>query len=64
VTIIQGTIVLAVVIANEVARRLALRSAERGAAQVPAAVAGDGSVGPPGDAPAEERPGTRREVQA
>jgi simple sugar transport system permease protein len=64
VTIIQGTIVLAVVIANEVARRFALRSAERGAAQVPAAVAGDGSVGPPGDAPTGERPSTRREVQA
>jgi simple sugar transport system permease protein len=64
VTIIQGTIVLAVVIANEVARRLALRSAERGAAQVPEAVAGDGSAGPPGDASTEERPSTRREVQA
>ena len=32
VTIIQGTIVLAVVIANEIARRLALRSAERAGA--------------------------------
>jgi ABC-type uncharacterized transport system permease subunit len=32
VTIIQGTIVLAVVVANEIARRLALRSAERAGA--------------------------------
>jgi simple sugar transport system permease protein len=46
VTIIQGTIVLAVVVANEVARRVALRSAERGSAQVPPPVAGDGSAGP------------------
>ncbi len=45
VTIIQGTIVLAVVVANEVARRVALRSAERGPAPA-AAVAGDGSTGP------------------
>jgi general nucleoside transport system permease protein len=44
VTIIQGTIVLAVVVANEIARRVARRSAERGSA--PAAVAGDGSTGP------------------
>ncbi|MGY1602638.1 ABC transporter permease [Geodermatophilus sp. SYSU D00815] len=35
VTIIQGTIVLAVVIANEIARRLALRSAERAGASAP-----------------------------
>ena len=33
VTIIQGTIVLAVVVANEIARRIALRAAERGTAQ-------------------------------
>jgi simple sugar transport system permease protein len=33
VTIIQGTIVLAVVIANEIARRVALRSAERATGQ-------------------------------
>ncbi len=45
VTIIQGTIVLAVVVANEVARRVALRSAERESAPA-AAVAGDGSTGP------------------
>ena len=45
VTIIQGTIVLAVVVANEVARRVALRSAERGSAPA-GAVAGDGSTGP------------------
>ncbi|MEX5721417.1 ABC transporter permease [Geodermatophilus maliterrae] len=45
VTIIQGTIVLAVVVANEVARRVALRSAERGSAPA-TAVAGDGSAGP------------------
>ena len=41
VTIIQGTIVLAVVIANEIARRLALRSAERAGA----AAAGPGGGG-------------------
>jgi simple sugar transport system permease protein len=41
VTIIQGTIVLAVVIANEIARRLALRSAERAGA-VAAAPPSDG----------------------
>jgi ABC-type uncharacterized transport system permease subunit len=45
ITIFQGTIVLSVVISNEVARRIALRSAERGAA-VPAVSAGDGSTGP------------------
>ncbi|MGY1630339.1 ABC transporter permease [Geodermatophilus sp. SYSU D01186] len=47
VTIIQGTIVLAVVVSNEVARRIGLRAAERGSAQAgPAPVAGDGSTGP------------------
>lgn len=47
VTIIQGTIVLAVVVANELSRRIARRSAERGgAAGVPAPVAGDGGTGP------------------
>ncbi|RBY93214.1 ABC transporter permease [Blastococcus sp. TF02A-30] len=47
VTIIQGTIVLAVVVANELARRIARRSAERGgAAPAPAPVAGDGGTGP------------------
>ncbi len=49
VTIIQGTIVLAVVIANEIARRLALRSAERaGAAAGPGPQTdGDDGVPPP-----------------
>jgi simple sugar transport system permease protein len=43
VTIIQGTIVLAVVVANEIARRITLRAAERGSAQIgPPPVAGDG----------------------
>jgi ABC-type uncharacterized transport system permease subunit len=46
VTIIQGTIVLAVVVANEVARRLARRAAESGAARVPAVIAGDGGAEP------------------
>ncbi|RBY77743.1 ABC transporter permease [Geodermatophilus sp. TF02-6] len=47
ITIIQGTIVLAVVVSNEVARRIALRSAERGgAAPAVAAATGDGSTGP------------------
>jgi simple sugar transport system permease protein len=65
VTIIQGTIVLAVVVANEVARRLTRRSAEQGSAQGPAPVAGDGSAGPPGDASlAGGRPSDRREVGA
>jgi ABC-type uncharacterized transport system permease subunit len=44
VTIIQGTIVLAVVVANEIARRLTRNSAERGVAQAAAPVAGDGSA--------------------
>jgi ABC-type uncharacterized transport system permease subunit len=65
VTIFQGTIVLAVVVANELARRLTRRSAERGAAQASALPAGDGSVGPPGDASTEGgRPSNRREVGA
>ncbi|MGK5114189.1 ABC transporter permease [Geodermatophilus sp. CPCC 205506] len=55
VTIIQGTIVLAVVIANEIARRLALRSAERAgssAAAPPPDSGGSGGGGsPPGDGP-------------
>jgi ABC-type uncharacterized transport system permease subunit len=56
VTIIQGTIVLAVVIANEIARRLALRSAERvGAAAAPPAPAG----GPPGGGRTDEREGAQ-----
>jgi general nucleoside transport system permease protein len=52
VTIIQGTIVLSVVIANEVARRLTLRSAERaGARAAPpggSAPEGGGGTGPDG----------------
>ncbi len=52
VTIIQGTIVLAVVIANEVARRLALRSAERaGTAAGPGPQAGGDDAAPPPTAP-------------
>ncbi|SDO36705.1 nucleoside ABC transporter membrane protein [Klenkia soli] len=50
VTIIQGTIVLAVVIANEVARRIARRQAESGTAVAPPAT-GDGSSGEPGTGP-------------
>lgn len=46
VTIIQGTIVLSVVVANEVARRLVRRRAESGGA-VPPPTAGDGSSPPP-----------------
>jgi simple sugar transport system permease protein len=52
VTIIQGTIVLAVVIGNEIARRLALRSAERaGAAAGPSGGGGGGSSPPPDTGP-------------
>jgi ABC-type uncharacterized transport system permease subunit len=54
VTIIQGTIVLAVVIANEIARRLSLRSAERAgasaAAPPPPHGGGRGNT-PPDDGP-------------
>ncbi|WP_308123694.1 ABC transporter permease [Modestobacter marinus] len=39
VTIIQGTIVLAVVVANEIARRLSRRAAERASRQAPSAPA-------------------------
>ncbi|MFW3169923.1 ABC transporter permease [Geodermatophilus sp. CPCC 206100] len=42
VTIIQGTIVLAVVVSNQVARRIALRTAERGATAAPPT--GDGGT--------------------
>ena len=63
VTIFQGTIVLAVVVANEVATRLVRRAAERGAAQSPTLLAGDGSDEPAGDTLAG-RPGGRPEVQA
>ena len=60
VTIIQGTIVLAVVIANEVARRLTRRQAERGSAAAPPST-GDGSTGgsqgSDGGAPPDDGPG-------
>ncbi len=59
VTIIQGTIVLAVVVANEVSRRVARRQAESGNAAVAPPSTGDGSTGggqgpdggPPPDGP-------------
>ncbi|MGY1807126.1 ABC transporter permease [Blastococcus sp. SYSU D00669] len=44
VTIIQGTIVLAVVVANELARRVARRAAQSGGAQPAAPPTGDGST--------------------
>ena len=55
VTIIQGTIVLSVVIANEVAKRLTLRSAERTAARAaPPGGAADGGGGAgPDDGPVD-----------
>jgi simple sugar transport system permease protein len=60
VTIIQGTIVLAVVVANEIARRLVRRRAERGNA-VSAPSTGDGStgggLGPDGGLPPDDGPG-------
>ncbi|MGY1763145.1 ABC transporter permease [Geodermatophilus sp. SYSU D00779] len=71
VTIIQGTIVLAVVVANEIARRLALRSAERaGAAAGPGPRAdGDDGVPPPTAPDGGQRvhtgvPGDQQGVQA
>jgi simple sugar transport system permease protein len=61
VTIIQGTIVLTVVIANEVARRLALSTAERAgsAAAAPPPDPGDGggSGTPPLDGRSDDRQG-------
>jgi len=51
VTIIQGSIVLAVVIANEIARRLALRSAERAGAAATAPPPPDGGGGGGGTSP-------------
>jgi simple sugar transport system permease protein len=53
VTIIQGAIVLAVVIANEIARRLALRSAERAGSSTapPPSLDGGGGDPPPDDGP-------------
>jgi simple sugar transport system permease protein len=58
ITIIQGTIVLAVVIANEVARRLALRSAERAGATT-AGPPPDGGGGPGGGDPGGNGPDGR-----
>lgn len=59
VTIFQGTIVLAVVIANEVSRRVARRAAERDTAEpVAAAPAAGSGPTPPGSSDA------RQEVQA
>jgi ABC-type uncharacterized transport system permease subunit len=60
VTIIQGTIVLAVVVANELARRLTRLQAERGAAVVPPAGTGDGSS-PPADESTPAGLGSRQE---
>jgi len=61
VTIIQGTIVLAVVVANEIARRLARRSAGRGMTVTPPST-GDGSTGggqgPDGGLPPDDGPGS------
>jgi ABC-type uncharacterized transport system permease subunit len=61
VTIIQGTIVLSVVVANEVSRRLTRRSAERGNA-VSSPSTGDGSTGggqgPDGGPPPDDGPGS------
>jgi ABC-type uncharacterized transport system permease subunit len=66
VTIIQGTIVLAVVIANELARRLALRTAERvgSAAAAPPPDPGGGggapaTVGPAGGGHGDDRQGAQ-----
>jgi simple sugar transport system permease protein len=67
VTIIQGAIVLAVVIANEIARRLALSSAERAAASATAPPPPDGGGGsPPDDGPQDPagRPGQAQGAQA
>jgi general nucleoside transport system permease protein len=68
VTIIQGTIVLAVVIGNEVARRLALRAAERAGSAAaapppdPGGPGGDGDpviAGPVGGGRGDERQGAQ-----
>jgi simple sugar transport system permease protein len=45
VTIVQGTIVLAVVVANEISRRVTRRSAERGTGTPAAVIPGDGGTG-------------------
>jgi simple sugar transport system permease protein len=61
VTIIQGTIVLAVVVANEIARRVTRNQAERGGAVAPPTT-GDGSTGggqgPGGGPPPDDGPGS------
>jgi ABC-type uncharacterized transport system permease subunit len=60
ITIIQGTIVLSVVVANEVAHRVTRRQAERGAAVAPPTT-GDGSgggQGPDGGPPPDDGPGS------
>ena len=64
VTIIQGTIVLAVVVANEISRRITRRSAERGSATPAAPVAGDGGTGPDGPPAGERLRDERQGVQA
>jgi ABC-type uncharacterized transport system permease subunit len=67
VTIVQGTIVLAVVIANEIARRLALRTAERAgssaAAPPPTTGGGDDGTRPVGG-PVGGRSDDRQGAQA
>ena len=61
VTIIQGTIVLSVVVANEAARRITRRQAERGNAVAPPTT-GDGSTGggqgPGNGPPPDDGPGS------
>jgi simple sugar transport system permease protein len=60
ITIMQGTIVLSVVVANEVAHRVTRRQAERGAAVAPPTT-GDGSgggQGPDGGPPPDDGPGS------
>ncbi len=64
VTIIQGTIVLAVFVANEVSRRITRRSAERGSASPAAPVAGDGGTGPDGASAGERLRDERQGAQA
>jgi simple sugar transport system permease protein len=64
ITIIQGTIVLAVVIANEVARRLALRSAERAGAAASGPPPDGGRGGPGGGEPVGDGPDGGRRVHA
>jgi ABC-type uncharacterized transport system permease subunit len=63
VTIIQGTIVLSVVIANEVARRLTLRSAERAGARAAPPGGGTPQGGAPGGGGAGPDDGSRHTDQ-